>query len=361
MSNSPSPKTDANAIDNVLVGRSRALEKFGYTPRHARFIALVAQHSGYFLRRHWLSFAGLAHGHSTVEFLAALVSRGHVRLVHSGTQGTIYHVASRPLYAAIGDPDNRNRRQLEPSTIMQKLMVVDLILALRDPAWYGTERDKVALFTEHFGLDKAILPAKTYPAADRSKPATTVRYFVEKWPIGISQSQPLETVASSSCVTLTYFSYADRTTDGFASFLRTYGPLIAKLPVVKVVYVCCGADWGQPAHSVFARRYRSQSPNSSPSDPSLPAKLLAHFKARHRLEAGEIVNLSVLETDRLRCDLNQFRGPFYDRLYHAWQSNGDAAVARCLPKNPAGRAIPVFEAYHLPYDYSLLRPERETA
>src|SRR5436190_12163 len=146
MSNSLSPNTGPNTEGNAADGamatllgeRSRALEKFGYTPRQARFIALVAQHSGYFLRRHWLSFAGLAHGHSTIEFLAALVARGHARLVHSGTQGTIYHVSSRPLYAAIGDPDNRNRRQLEPSTIMQKLMVVDLILALPDLVWYGT-------------------------------------------------------------------------------------------------------------------------------------------------------------------------------------------------------------------------------
>ena len=169
-----------------------------------------------------------------------------------------------------------------------------------------------------------------------STPPTT-RYFVEKLPIG---------VGPSSFVTLTYIANAVRTTDGFESFLGSHATLLARLPAVKVVYVSCGSDWGQRAQAVFTRRY------AAPNEP-LFANLSAHFKARQRLETGDITGLSAPEMSQLRSDLAKFRGPFYDRLYHEWQSNP--------AREPATSSVPSVAIHHLPYTYSLLRADREVA
>src|SRR5438132_1510987 len=65
-----------------------ALEQFGYTPRQVAFIALVAIHSGYFVRRHWLKFSRRVHGHCTTDFFAALVAHGHARTIHYSPQAS---------------------------------------------------------------------------------------------------------------------------------------------------------------------------------------------------------------------------------------------------------------------------------
>jgi hypothetical protein len=314
-----------------MIDRSATLQAFGYTPRQAQFIALVAEHSGFFLRRQWLKFANRGHGHVTVEFFANLADRGH-----ASRQGCIYHVASRAIYAAIGEEHNRHRRRVQPSTIVQKLMALDLVLAFPHIIWHGTERDKVPLFTEQFGLDKAILPSKTCPAYVTSKPSTT-RYFVETLPIG---------VGASSSVTLAYIANADRTTDGFESFLGSHSALMARLPAVKVLYVSCGSDWGHRARAMCTRRYAAPNEHVSPH-------LAAHFTARQRLEAGGTAKLSAPEISQLRSELAKFRGPFYDRLYHTWRSDPS--------KEPPRSSVPPVEIYHLPYNYSLVRADREVA
>jgi hypothetical protein len=60
----------------TLDDRVPALAFLGLTPRQTRFIALVALHSGYCLRRQYLRFAGLRYGKNVREFLDGLVDRG---------------------------------------------------------------------------------------------------------------------------------------------------------------------------------------------------------------------------------------------------------------------------------------------
>lgn len=340
--------------------RAAAVQTFGYTPRQAAFIALVAEHSGYFVRRQWLTFAGLANGQCSVEFFGALVARGHARAVQYGRYAHVYHIASRPLYAAMREEHNRHRRQVEPSTITQKLMTLDLVLAFRDRAWYGTEREKVALFTERYGLDAAILPAKTYQAL-RGIPRSSVRHFVEKYPVGVGSASASPSPASP--VTFTYISAGEGTAAGFETFLRAYAPLIARLPAVAVLYVSRGSDWGRAAQIAFGRRYPLVG-SRRPAESIEPPRLAEHFRARQRLETGDLAHMSARDMEHLRSELARFRGPAYDRLYHAWQSTGDAVLATAQPMKSAPQSpgsTPIFEAHHLPYTYPLAPSEHRPA
>jgi hypothetical protein len=112
------------------------------------------------------------------------------------------------------------------------------------------------------------------------------------------------------------------------------------LPAVVVLYVSSGGNWGSTAKTVFARHYRSA---SSDDQPFVPGRLEAHFRARHRLEQGQIAGLSEAEMKQLRSDLARFRGAKYDRLYHSWQSN-EAGLNSRTPR-------PSLEIYHIPFTY----------
>ncbi len=60
----------------------------------------------------------------------------------------LFHIHHKPLYAAIGEPDNRFRRPMTLARAVERLMVLDAVLADRKrDAGSATERDKVAYFT----------------------------------------------------------------------------------------------------------------------------------------------------------------------------------------------------------------------
>ena len=99
--------------DSARAVRVNALLPFGLTDRQARFLVTVMAHSGSFLERQYCAFAGIARGQNSRDFVAGLVARGYARAVTHGTvrRGRIYHVHHKPLYEAIGEPDDRNRKR----------------------------------------------------------------------------------------------------------------------------------------------------------------------------------------------------------------------------------------------------------
>ena len=52
-----------------------ALEPFGFSETQTRFLVTVALHSGFCLRRHYMTFAGLQYGAGVRDFLDRLVAR----------------------------------------------------------------------------------------------------------------------------------------------------------------------------------------------------------------------------------------------------------------------------------------------
>src|ERR1043166_7242622 len=89
----------------------QTIAKRGFTERQARFLVLVARHSGVCVMRQYSAFAGIVFGQKTRKFLVSVV---RARLVstyacaHGG--GRVYHVRHRAIYEAIGEPDSRLRR-----------------------------------------------------------------------------------------------------------------------------------------------------------------------------------------------------------------------------------------------------------
>jgi len=188
----------------------------GYTPRQAQFLVLVALHGGYFLRRHYVAFTGTPHGQAAVRFLAQTVAREHVRIVPYGRQGHVFHLYARPLYAAIGEEDNRNRRPAAWDAVIRKLMTVDFVLAHRSARFLATEEEKEALLRAR-SISSVVWPHRTY-APRRPSGRTTTRYFVDK--------MPWYQEGGDDRIWIAYVD-AERTLQGFETFLDQYRALLA--------------------------------------------------------------------------------------------------------------------------------------
>src|SRR3954469_25547500 len=139
--------TDATHSDlrsSVSEERVKAVQSFGFTERQARFLVHVLVHSGVFLERQYRASARIAHGQKTHDFLAKLVGRGYAKAITPGAvhRGRLYHVQFKPLYRAIGEPDNRHRKPAELGRFVERLIVLDAVLEDDSCTWLGTERDK---------------------------------------------------------------------------------------------------------------------------------------------------------------------------------------------------------------------------
>jgi DNA-directed RNA polymerase subunit N (RpoN/RPB10) len=214
----------------TVAERARALEAVGLTPRQAQFLGLAALVSGHCLRRQYQAFAQVPAGLQVRRLLDDLVAhRWAARLRFRADRAHVYHLSAKPLYAVLGDVDNRHRRPANAVAIARKLMLLDAVLALPDHVWYATEADKVTLFDE-LGVDRRCVPTRRYdPVTGRRDNTPTRRAFVDKLPIGVSGAPPVVTFL---------FLTTDPQAGAFGRFLHEYAPLFAALPQwrVRVVF-----------------------------------------------------------------------------------------------------------------------------
>ncbi len=175
--------------DSVSEERADAIASLGFTDRQARFLVTVMVYAGAFLERQYRTFAGIAHGQKAHDFMRKLIDRGYVTVITPGAlhRGRLFHLQYKPLYEAIGEPNNRNRRPATMGRMVERLMVLDAVLAERRYTWLGTEQDKVAYFKSTFeqrgvGADPC-LPHLAFGAGAEK----VIRYFPDKLPIGIER------------------------------------------------------------------------------------------------------------------------------------------------------------------------------
>jgi len=324
------------------VDRGRALEGFGYTARQAHFLTLAALHGGYFLRRQYVAFTGVAHGQATVRFIAHTVAREHVRPVPYGRHGHVFHLCARPIYAAIGEEHNRNRRTAEWEAVMRKLMTLDFVLARPEATFWATEEDKVSLLRE-LEIEQESWPARRY-LSRRVGGSMTTRYFVDKMPWYREPDDPR-----------LWFTYvnAERTLNEFETFLVQYKNLIAALPS-GVTYVA-QKGWRRPVRRVFDRVIGNDSgPRTVP-----PAVFLEYCRLRRDIEADRLQHLRVDELHRFPGLRSQFSARAFDDLYARWIRDGDAVISSTDAYSPNASPC-VLGVHELGFHYDEQHPARLT-
>jgi hypothetical protein len=298
--------------------RVRALEAWGFSKRQTRFLVTVALHSGFCLHRHYAAFAGLAYGEGVRDFFDRLVARRlATRLTFRRDRGHVYHLQHSAIYEAIGQDDNRNRRQTSPALIARKLMLLDFVLAHVGAEWYATEQDKVRLFTDRWGVPIDDLPSRIYtPRRDTSDQPTTTRYFIHKLPIRLVGEGP--TVSFTFLVT-------DTSGRAFAQFLRDHERLLHHLHDWEMVAVYPQHIAGASASAATFRDFVADVQRRL--SPSEPEAVRAFFQDRQRIEDGDMSRWSIDDLRQFQIRHRRFLTPEFRTLYQRWQQEGDAVFA----------------------------------
>ena len=182
------PAPDRWTIELANAERVEAISAFGFTERQARFLLNVLLHSGVFLERQYCSFAGIAHGQKSTDFIKALVERRFATPITTGKlhRGRMFHVHYKSLWAAIGEPDNRFRKPAAQGRMIERVMLLDAVLDAPDFTWLGPSSDKRRYFMRHLGdrLERQDFPHLLFG----NGPTKTVRDFPDKLPIGVPPS-----------------------------------------------------------------------------------------------------------------------------------------------------------------------------
>jgi hypothetical protein len=329
--------------------RITALRRFGYDAQEAQFLSIAALHSGYFLRRQFLSFVGGTKGWKDVALLKKLKANHHCQITMFRQNRMVVHLSAKPLYDALGERDNRNRRERQPSTIKNKLMGLDFVLDHPQHQYLATEREKLHYFLETLKIAPEYLPTRWYQSP-RGR-GGTAKHFVDKYPMFLS-------VPPGGAASVVHFCYVDeglQSTDGFATYLSQYSRLLNALPDFRVIYI--GQHYGLvgSARRVFEAFLAQESGGAgAPIDPAT-RQLLHHFAARQQYEARDFSQFDTAVLIRYREDKKRFAGEHFETLYEQWRAGGREAVLEVLHSGQRANDLPVerFSTYVLGYDYDL--------
>ena len=290
-------KFPETSIENLL--------GLGYTEDEARFLYLVATHSGYFSTRQYLQFTGAKSGDKSMAFTHKLLGKGHATARLLLRNGRVYHLSTRLVYRAIDRQELRNRREHSVEYIRTKLAILDFVMAHLDYQYLETETEKVNYFRGKLGISKVFLPAKRYAGAIRHR--TTEHYFADRFPLFF--------VPESSSPPVVTFSFLDPgllSLNSFDTHLVAYSTLFSALPTVRFVYIATRTTHCKAAETLFLSRMH-RTPNSDPGE-----ETLRYFSLRKLWESKQFSNLTRDDMKFFDGARKRFNDARTDIRYQQW-------------------------------------------
>ncbi|HEY3162512.1 MAG TPA: hypothetical protein VGJ78_26320 [Vicinamibacterales bacterium] len=286
--------------------RLRAVRLMGFTERQAGFLVTVMLYAGVCLGRHYCTFARIAYGRKMHDFFESLLSRGYVTARRCGhNRARLFHVHYKPLYRAIGETNNRHRRPMALARAVERLMVLDAVLADRDRTWLGTEEEKLRHFILTHRIPRRDLPALTFRAED----AETTRYFPDKLPIGVDGER--------GGYVFVYLVTRDLPID-FRAFLERHAELLRALPdwTLRLLVPRHKTDAIPAYQAAFGEQL------ATPLDPAVLDDLRWYFRARRNRPDGC--------DERFDQAARAFGAPRFQAMYRAWLQRGEPVLDATL-------------------------------
>jgi len=283
--------------------RVQAMIDHGFTERQAGFLTTVMLHAGVCLGRQYCAYAGIVRGQKVHDFFRDLVANNHVSVYSRAHRKThLYHVHAKTLYRAIGEPNNRHRRPVPLSRAIERLMVLDGVLADRRHRWLATEREKIAHFTRVTRLSRSEFPHISFGV----QPDQTVRYFAEKLPIGIDPDGRRHVFI---------YLVTRRLPIDFRVFLHRYGNLLRTLPAWTVRVLV-------PPHLIGAVALHEAAARDELAMPLPPATVdeLRWYFEQRRDAAADPAIVADLRFQRASA---MFGAPRFRVLYRMWRRYGN--------------------------------------
>ncbi len=323
-------------IGEINSTRVHSVAAFGLSDRQARFLVTVMLHSGVFVGRQYCAFAGISHGQKVHDFVEKLLAKRLATATTFGRQqrARIFHVHHKPLYAAIGERDNRHRKPVPIQRAVERLVILDAVLADPTLMWLGAEQDKRRHFIQRLG---SRLEDHEYPRlVFGTPPKTTIRYFPDKLPVGVD---------SEGRHVFLYLPTSETPMD-FRLFLLRHAELFHALGqwTIRVLFPgpqsCRAPSFEGAAYDQLAKPLR----------PSEVDELRWLFRQR------KAVASAAPDTDSMRivAASKVFRGPRFQALYRRWLEASDPAI--WLSQSPTfldalERGDGRIECVVLPYSY----------
>ncbi|MGA8144262.1 MAG: hypothetical protein WB987_10275 [Candidatus Acidiferrales bacterium] len=290
---------------NIAPAHLDALKALGYTESEARFLYVVATHSGYFVARQFLAFTAARWGKRTTSFWSKLHTKKHARTECFPKSGTVYHLFSRRLYRQIGRENIRNRREHEIEYVQRRIGMLDFVLTHPECTYLETEPEKVGFFCDRLKIPTHLLPLKTYYGHGASQP--TVRYFVDKFPMFLADD------VASTIVTFTYLQGAEASLTGFVRHLEDYLPFFRQLSEFRFLYLARLDSHFERARELF------DSLVAIPLGSDASADLIRYFQVRKSWDLARYTSLSEGDLIFRNQARNRFVGQRFEHLYRQWK------------------------------------------
>jgi hypothetical protein len=289
---------------NILPTHIESLEALGYTEIEARFLYIVATHSGYFTARQFLAFTGAHWGKRTTTFWSKLESNRHAHMERFPKSGVVYHVFARRLYRQIEKENLRNRREHEFDFIKRRIAILDFVLLNQGYEYLETEPDKVRFFCGTLNVQRQYLPCRLY--VGRKTSSTSVRYFVDKFPLFFTPPSPVVT-----------FSYIHEGAAAFADFihhLENYLPFFRQFSEFRLLYISRTDSQFAKASEIF------RSLVQIPLESDISNDLLRYFRVRKAWEGKQyaaVTDADLIFRNHARA---RFTGERFESLYRGWKN-----------------------------------------
>ena len=282
------------------------LSSLGYTEDEARFLYVVATHSGYFSMRQFLQFTGTKSGDKSMAFSQKLLGKGHATARSFLRNGLVYHLFSRIVYRAIGRENLRNRRTHSLEHIRTRLVALDFILAHLQYEYLETEDHKLNYFCQQLDLPKELLPRKRYSGAVHN--TTTERYFVDKFPMFLGSGS-----FSPPVVTFTFVDSGLGILDSFKTHLLVYGSLFESLSEVRLVYVSPRPTQFEPARKAFLAA-AGRPPKKDPGE-----EILRYFRLQKLWDERKYGKLTTDDMEFLHLSDRRYAHHRCQERYPSWR------------------------------------------
>ena len=287
--------------DHDRIARVMAL---GFTERQARFLVAVMLYGGICLERQYCTSAQLVHGDKTRAFFRDLIAKKYATAYPCARGGArIYHVHSRALYAAIGEPDDRNRRRGSVGRAIESLIVLDTVLGAPSVRWLATAHEKLAYFKALTPLGPEDLPQIIF----QNSAGRTVRHFPDKLPIGVHPDRDTHEFV--------YVVNRHIPVD-FRPYLYRHARLLSALPawIIRLLVPPHLRDAAVPFRRACEEELGTR------LAPSTVEELRWYFNTRRAFS-----NNPAQDADRVRFGRARraFGAPRYQVLYRHWMTLGD--------------------------------------
>ena len=199
-----------------LNGRAEKLaQEFDLAPDVAEWIAVVALHSGCFLRTQYPCYSNQDRK-AMNRFARRLVDKKVLVEMPVDGLGLLCRVTNKGVYRAVGAADSRHRRLTGWPYMYRRLLSLDYVIDHPALPWLPTENEKLACF-EALDISRAVLPHRLY----RGITGVAKRYFANKHPIALD--------SQAKSAVFVYVDSDEQSPQGLRSWRREHAPLWSAL------------------------------------------------------------------------------------------------------------------------------------